>query len=422
MGRQRPADRTHPDRRQVALIDDHRWGLRSPELAERRAAVRELLRRPLASRRFLTLLRDRLLTDPDPQIRLDALEALRRHRRSVSPRSLRPALTDPVGEVRDRVVRMLAELGELTANDLSRTERDRSGVDPRTVLRVLVDAAEQGPVDDGCLHLALSAVAALPPTVRVHSPDLVRLARAIGPDRLIVALDADDDSRPGNADHNSRLGDADHSSRLGAARLLLADERPRALAAVAELGGDEPEEVRVVAALARSLLTGVPRSPEGPAPERPVRSPDRPSPGGAEHRPRPDGGLASRELLSLLRDPAPSVRRAAAIDLLRTGSSASVRHVVRSLPPDELVAALRGVMTVDGEGAIGRLVDLLATDTENEHLEPALRSLLAEERSPNPPRPPAPRTDPGGPGVRAHLRSAPEPPRRRRPDDRRTGR
>lgn len=380
-----------PDRRdrRKALIDDERWGLLSPRVGERRAAVRELLRRPILSGRARRALRDRLVADPDPQVRLDALDALAR-RRPLDPRPLRSALSDPVEDVRNRAVGLLAELGALTPDDLGRLWKERSEPDPRTVLGVLAGAAEHEPLDEGRLRLVLMAAGALPSPARLHTPDLVRLARAIGSTRLIAALE-------------------DRGSRLGAARLLVADERPDALAAVAEREGDELEGVRVAATLARSLLGGVPRAPgEDPDHETPVRprvlTEVEMNGEGRETRSHSERGAEA--LLSLLDEPSASVRRAAAIDLLRAPSPTIARRIVEALSTDELAAALRGVVEVDDEPAIRHLIGLLTTEARGlgRDLGPLLEELFGD----------------GGP--RLLLRTVSEPAPRTHRDGRTTGR
>lgn len=375
--------------RRKALIDDERWSLLSPRVGERRAAVKELLRRPVLSGRARRALRDRLRTDPDPQVRLDALGALAR-RRPVDPSPLRSALFDPVEAVRNRAVGLLAELGALTPDDLGRLWQERSEPDPRTVLGALAGIAERRPLDEGRLRLVLMAAGALPSPARLHTPDLVRLARAIGSTRLIAALE-------------------DRGSRLGAARLLVADERPDALAAVAEREGDELEGVRVAATLARSLLGGIPRAPgQDPGHETPVRPralPEVEMNGGVRET-RAHGERGAEILLSLLDEPSASVRRAAAIDLLRAPSPTIARRVVEALSADELAAALRGVVEVDDEPTVRHVIDLLRTEAQGlgRDLGPLVEELFEDQ------------------GPQLLLRTAPEPPPRTHRDGRTTGR
>lgn len=228
---------------------------------------------------------------------------------------------------------------------------------PKDALPDLV--AAHGAPGEG-IRTLLEAVAALDPsTVRSARVAFVRLARALTRDRLIPALGRGVEER------------------LGAARLLLEEGSTEALDAVARLAADDIEEIRVLAALARSLLE---RAGER---RRPTEEPE-PLDGPARPLDDPNPAAVGRWAFSALRsgrfeDAAPAARTAEGIGL--TDAAGALAELVHAVEAPRRREALRLVWRLAGARFLPHLAFFL-TDPSGPIRVVALE-ILGESRDPD---------------------------------------
>jgi HEAT repeat protein len=221
-------------------------GLLSADPQERRRTLTTLLDTGVAAAeiRFVARL---LLTDPDPDLRCMAAEALAGATGSLPGDLVIRALTDPSDRVRAAVVRVAARLGPSAVAALIPLALQRGWpMTQQAALDALPELIGPGRRRHEELEVLLGGVAALePPPLRSERPGLEVVARAVGIEWLIRELNRPD------------------AQRLGAARLLFVEGSPASLRSLAALAEDPAEAVRQMAAGAAHLLGSYRGEPEG---------------------------------------------------------------------------------------------------------------------------------------------------------------
>ncbi|MEW6058666.1 MAG: HEAT repeat domain-containing protein [Actinomycetota bacterium] len=221
--------------------------LSSTDPAERAGALADLVRWGLTARDVEAV--SELLLDPVVRLRRQAAEALAGRADDVDLARLEAALDDPADEVRATAVSLaasrrapeLASLFPLVATRRWRLAQER-------VLDVLPGLVHRAGLSEVELTSLLQSVARLPSPPRASERErLAELARAVGRDRLVQALSFSD------------------SRRLGAVRLLAAEGRLASLRAIAGLGSDPLDDVRIEASMARERLEEAARHPSAGA-------------------------------------------------------------------------------------------------------------------------------------------------------------
>jgi HEAT repeat protein len=219
-------------------------GLQSPDPQERRRALSRIVETGLVvETRAVGRL---LLTDPDPDLRWEAAEALADASGTLPTDLVERALADPSDRVRAAVVRVAARMGPSSAEAIIPLATRRGWpMTQQAALAVLPDLiGPVGPTQQE-IDVLLGGVGEMdPPPLRSERPGLEAVARAVGTARLLRELGA-----PGK-------------KRLGAARLLLVEGSPESLRPLADLSEDPVEGVRLIAAGAAHLLESYQESPE----------------------------------------------------------------------------------------------------------------------------------------------------------------
>jgi HEAT repeat protein len=206
---------------------------------ERRRALDRILRAGVTAAEAELMARV-LVSDPDPELRLIAAEALTAAPLTPPASLVEQALRDPSDPVRAAAVRLAARTAAAISSGLISLAADRGWpATQEAALSVLPDLIRAGedalPAID--LERLVVHIAALdPPPLPPERTALGAIARAIGPERL-----------------TGELGGPEHR-RLGAARLLLAEGSSASLQAVAQLAGDPSEGLRRLAEIADSAL------------------------------------------------------------------------------------------------------------------------------------------------------------------------
>lgn len=326
-----------------------------PDVDDRRAALREILSSGL-DERSAGPVADRLLNDPEADVRLAALEGLRTQPALVGSDTIHIALQDPEDTVRAGVVELAATRATEHVSDLAAlVGLARWPRTQQTVLDALPGILEAHGLPGEGLEALLGAVAELDPSaIGAERNAFVRIARTLGKDRLEAAL----------ASHDA--------VRLGAVRLLLEEGSEEALRTVARLTEDTVEEIQVAAALARSLLarsaahgerSRTPATGAAPADRTPPPTPPRTTAQRERHVDPALGGELVGGLARALTDPDASVRERAA-DTLRRANLTAVRSWIfdnlRSGRFEDAVAAARVVETLGITDAAGGLLERAA--------------------------------------------------------------
>ena len=250
-----------PPASRPAAIDDRLVRLTSPDVAERRNALAEIASGGLDGA-TAGAVADRLLYDPDLDVRTTALSTLETRPDLVSLELVRRALEDPADAVRAGAVRMAAVHGAEAIGDLARLAGARPWpAAQHAALGTLATLIGEHGITDAQLDTIATTIGQLDPApTSTEQVSFSAVAHAIGRERLVAALGW---SGP---------------QRLGAARLLIEDGSGVALHAVADLLDDPDDDVRVAAALARSVLAGPAHSESSVATAAPrtERSPHQP--------------------------------------------------------------------------------------------------------------------------------------------------
>jgi HEAT repeat protein len=287
-------------------------GFLSLDAAERRAALMEVASRGLMNEDVEMV--SRLVSDPERDIRVFAVQTLQTRPDAVPAGVVRRALTDPTDEVRSEAVGLEAARSDPDLIELASLVAGRRW--PLTqqaafqVLPVLI-GRHQDP--SGAADAILLAVAEMDSSpVDEERDGFLALVRALGRSRLVEALDLPDERR------------------LGATRLLIEDGSDDALRAVARLTDDAAEEIRMAAESARDQLavdepepTTEPASVEpaldttSSAPE-PPSAPEQEPPSEPETAPAPEAEDIISALAKALEDPDERVRERGARELGET--------------------------------------------------------------------------------------------------------
>jgi HEAT repeat protein len=270
-----------------------------------------------------------------------------------SPKDVDRALRDPDDEVRAAAVRMAASGGPAALERLIPLVSDRRW--PLTqqatlsVLPTVLAAATGNGVDVMPLLREIGSLE--PPPLWAERPPLEAIARTIGRDRLVRALEGSG------------------RSRLGAARLLVLVGDRQWLRPVVALVGDPSEEVRVLAHTASALLEDAPGfAPVGTG------------------TPEPRDNVAEDELIAAvaraLSDPVERVRRQAGATIATIPRTALSEWAGRALAqePDGVLAATVAERVRMGEVAPEIL--WRACRTPAEERGPYLAALVALRQPP----------------------------------------
>lgn len=231
--------------------------LASPNPAQRRAALMDLAEKELSDNDAERV--SALVFDPDPDVRRLALDALSLHSDRIEDTTMRQALQDPSDEVRATAVRLAGSRGTRDLQLLAPLVGARKWpLTQRTVLEVLPALVALGPINDEDVGSILSSVGDLEaPVLDEEHAALRALGHVIGSDRIVQAI-----SLP---DHR----------RLGAVRLLVGDESPTVLRALATAQSDPLEEIQRAASSAAATLARIepppaPRTTPAPSTEIPT--------------------------------------------------------------------------------------------------------------------------------------------------------
>lgn len=324
--------------------------LSSPDVAERRRALERLVEQGLGPDHVD--LAGALVLDPNVDIRLLAIRGLRQRPDDVDPETISRALLDPIDEVRAAAVRLAAARGGRDhLVPLGAAAERRWPLTQEAVLETLPGLLAADAIHEEELALLLEAVATMDsPPLGPERARFAQLARCIGAQRLIPALDL-----PG-------------PKRVGAARLLLEEGSEQALRAVAERAEDPHAEVHSAARSALELL-GIPAEPTGSAPDEPVVAAEMPSapPAGSEVDLETDAQTIAG-LAQALSDPEATVRdqAAAALGSVDRASLADwARRTLESGSAEEVSVAARAAealsLTETAPEILGRATQLHAS-------------------------------------------------------------
>ncbi len=227
--------------------------LSAADPALRRAALEDLSARALTDDEVPQVAA--LLTDPDREVRRLAAQTLVSVADEVDEETVRRGLQDIDDEVRAATVRLAAARGTDDLDALVPPVSDRGfPAAQRAALKAIAEVIERGEeLEDDRLSALLFAVAGLETPPRGEERDgLSRIARALGEIQLVGSVGILDDRR------------------LGAVRMLVGDQSPTVLRALAARRDDAILEIRKIADDAAAALAfmspeeqAAPTEPEG---------------------------------------------------------------------------------------------------------------------------------------------------------------
>ncbi len=332
----------------------------SPDRADRERALSALLDHRLSAEEVERVGR-LIVVDPDPEIRVLAVQALGRATGELPIRVVERGLQDPEDGVRAAMVRVAADRCPPAAPLIVRLAvRRRWPMAQFAALeRIPVLLGGEPALAEVNLETLLSGVAAMePPPMDSERPALAAIARSIGHDRLAGEL-----LRPG-------------PRRLGAARLLLMEGDPLSLRRLAELGDDPMEEIRLSAAAAANMLGAEPDPQADLAPE-PKAEPAPQEPSDDELIEALAAALTDphHEVRARSREAMAALRRTAVIDWVgRTLARANPRAAARA------AATAEALHLLEAGGALLQRASVLPPEARGPHVG-ALDSLRLDPQA-----------------------------------------